>query len=476
MAMPVPSASGIAIEEEGIQIADLDRDGFPDLCINPLDPNMGRGAVMFGSRVTRGAFATTTITVTNEGRDRLRIVPTAQTTGRGVPTSRLDLDDDGHEDVVLQDETGDSLVIGFVVDRDPPAPFRLRDGFHLPGTGAFLRGIAAADLDRDGAVDLAEGGDGEVRLRWGDPANPGTFLSPTSLPLGPLVGFCRDVLVGDWNGDGRPDIAIGDSLFNTIHVLLQDSSTPRSFAPSAAIVIVEGFSSVAAGDVNGDGHLDLTAPSGFGAGFQFFKFGDGTGAFPSSDTLTTGVALPRGMDLADLDGDGDLDVAVASDPGLPVTILFLGLGSPPPASIPMLGGVRVAAGDVNGDGRLDLVTSGPAGVAVALQSAVQRGRFLAAFALSTEPATGLALGDLDRDGRLDVAWNEPLAGRVRVAAGDVNGDGVEVTSRLNGLPPGVPIETFVLEPDLDGDGWAEIVLAHPPGIGWPGSLDVFTSR
>ena len=120
---------------------------------------------------------------------------------------------------------------------------------------------------------------------------------------------------------------------------------------------------------------------------------------------------------------------------------------------------------MNGDGRADVVTCGGGGVLVALQSAEVSGRFLPSYALSLEACGGLDLCDVDRDGRLDACFVETATGLLRCFNADPDGDSPEAI-RLNGLPPGTPIEgTLVVVADTDGDGRPDVWTSAPDGSG-----------
>ena len=207
--------------------------------------------------------------------------------------------------------------------------------------------------------------------------------------------------------------------------------------------------------------------------------GNGNGTFTQLPDLATGVASPSDCAVADLNGDGRLDIVMCGtdscavllhDPVAPASFL-------PPEPLLLQRGVRVAAADLDGDGRCDIVTCGADGCEVALQSPSTRGRFLPSFALSTEHCGGLAIGDVNGDGIPDCCWVEVDTGLLRCENADPDDDSPPAV-RLNGLPPGVPVTgTILLEADTDGDGAPEIWVACPDGSGLStGSLRKFSTH
>jgi len=129
----------------------------------------------------------------------------------------------------------------------------------------------------------------------------------------------------------------------------------------------------------------------------------------------------------------------------------------------------MAAGDLDGDGCLDVVTTGSPGCIVSLQDATRRGTFSVCYSLSSVECGGLALDDFNRDGLLDVCCVEVATGALIVATGDPDFDLLRVLS-LNGLPPGVPFEGMLLSSgDLDGDGLCDVLTYCPTAPGAPDS-------
>ena len=255
--------------------------------------------------------------------------------------------------------------------------------YPVPGiTSAVL-----ADVNGDGILDIVTangfpgnefftGGEGvSVLLGNGD----GTF-KPAHTVL--ATGNPSSILVGDFNGDGKPDIVISfDSEFGfgvtTLSILRGNgdgtfqapSPIPLPFFSGFDPVNIVGVSSIAAADFNGDGRLDLavgvsavttntvTGGSPFAVYNVEILLNRGDGTFTAVETPLDSVSEPQPLVVADFDGDGHLDL-IASD-----STVLLGNGDGTFRTIPSSNGIFGSfqasglVGDFNGDGRLDIATT-----------------------------------------------------------------------------------------------------------------------
>jgi hypothetical protein len=276
--------------------------------------------------------------------------------------------------------------------------------------------VAAADLNGDGLPDLAivDGVNVSVLLTRPD----ASFEQPVAYPT--ETAATLDVATGDLNRDGRQDLlAVGDLLDFVIVYLGNGDGTFRRGVDG---VSGTGPTSLAAGDLNGDGNLDvvtaITDPPGLSV---LLGKGDGT--------LRVGADVPVGRitgepALADLNGDGRLDVAVANAGAGTISVLpgkGNGTFAAPVAYRALEAPSTPAAGDVDGDGKLDLVV-GPGrfgGTSVAVLLGRGNGAFGAPglVGLGGKP-TDVRLGDVNGDGRLDLVASVFDSLAVRLGNGD----------------------------------------------------------
>ncbi len=249
--------------------------------------------------------------------------------------------------------------VAFFQVATPQSSIALSPGNNLLSAGDGFFNVITGDFNGDGKLDIAAAGNNAqfdnilyILLGKGD----GTFQSAVAYPIAisPDSGIAP-IIKGDFNGDGKLDVIAG------LTVLLGNGD--GTFQTGVTLPASIG-SLLAAGDFNGDGKLDF-------AGFDMTTFqltvmlGNGDGTFQAQtpiQLLTPGVNLVSAMVSADLNGDGVLDLAVCSY-GLPhgtaeiSTLLGNGDGTFQPALISGDGGGDLAgevAADFNGDGKQDL--------------------------------------------------------------------------------------------------------------------------
>jgi len=335
--------------------------------------------------------------------------------------------------------------------------------------------VVVADFNGDGKTDLAitiseaaptSAKSMTILLGNGD----GTFrVAPAFAVTGQNI---NNAAVGDFNGDGKPDLAMVLPSLNEVQVLLGNGD--GTFEPSAPIFIPNGATSVATGDFNGDGNADLVVAPDYGTELTVLS-GDGKGAFtPTSVAPAFEIA---DVEVGDFNRDGISDLAVQSIKGNVanswVTILlgnrdgtftptqslalenlssymavgdFTGSGVPDLAgsayvagSCPSQGTMSVlvgtgngaftqgpdlqagmcpgavVVGDFNGDGKADLATlSYPSTITVFLGNG--DGTFSAplSFPENWNNPVGLAVGDFNGDGLSDLAVTDPLSNSVTI--------------------------------------------------------------
>ena len=333
--------------------------------------------------------------------------------------------------------------------------------------------LVAGDFNGDGRTDLAVANygiypnDGTVSVLLGN--GDGTFQDQVRYAVGTGPNA---LVVGDFNGDGRTDLAVANDGTNDVSVLL--SNGDGTFQDQVRYAVGTTPVALVARDFNGDGRTDLAVVN-FGTNDVSVLLSNGDGTFQHQVRYAVGD-YPSALVAGDFNGDGRTDLAVANQVSSDVSVLLgngdgtfqhqvrYAVGSAPFALV---------AGDFNGDGRTDLAVANQVSNDVSVLQGNGDGTFQKAvpYAAGTT-SSALVAGDFNSDGRTDLA------------VANYRSNDVSVLLSLNGTfaAPG----PFVTNPhapplvaDLNGDGADDVLVIDGAGdILWrkgrpqePGTFD-----
>ena len=321
-------------------------------------------------------------------------------------------------------------------------------------TATYPDGIAFGDFNGDGKVDVAVANafSGNVSILLGD--GFGGFTAGAAVPVG---GELVAVAAGDFNGDGRLDLVVADLYFNRVFVLAGKGDGAFNLGAPISVGLVP--IAVAAADFNRDGKLDLAVANGSignttGRSVTVL-LGNGNGSFGAPFSYTTG-ASPYAIAVADFNTDGAPDLAVASGSGNSVSVLLgRGDGTFAPAVDYAAGFFPdgIAAGDFNGDGKVDLAVVNDYSDDVS----ILLGRGDGTFGLATQFAAGsgpasVAIADFNGDGRADLAIANRFDNTMVLLLGNGDGTFQVAVPYTAGTQPEV-----VVAIDLNRDGKADLL-------------------
>ncbi|MBI2201035.1 MAG: choice-of-anchor D domain-containing protein, partial [Armatimonadetes bacterium] len=228
----------------------------------------------------------------------------------------------------------------------------------------------------------------------------GTANFTTGVNFGPGSDGTTSVALGDVDGDGDLDIVVANyNGQNVVYLNNGDCSwTGVNFGTGS-----DGTISVALGDVDGDGHLDMVAGNDGQQNVVYRNNGDGSAW--TGVNFGTGSDATRSVALGDVDGDGDLDIVAGSNGGQNVVYKNNGDGSAWTGVNFGTGSDKtysVALGDVDGDGDLDIVVGNSGGQNVVYRNNGDGSWTGVNFGTGSDLSFSVALGDVDGDGRLDI--------------------------------------------------------------------------
>ena len=390
-----------------------------------------------------------------------------------------DMNGDGRADLVVVHDGWRRVGVHAQAPDRTLDPERLND-VPFSGLGPAHK-LAIGDVNSDGRPDAVVANDRHgLVILWGQPAGPSTTTSsvklattvvPTPAPGSPrplftapqgyeMNAYPESVAAGDFNGDGRTDVAMTSTSGrdpvneNKLFVFYQGAGGGLDRAVRYDTEGARGYGdnmALAAGDIDGDGASDLILSTHLGV--NVFLQRDGRLA----DRTLIELRPADRIDLADMDGDGKADLVMS---GEEIRLYrSLGDGKFAPVVHVLAEGWRddLAIGDINGDGRPDLVTMAPAEPpAVEVYHQRVGGGFGAAERVPLEGRpSGIALGDLNSDGKLDLAVNvmegvdHHYVTRIYLqSAGGTLSAGPVLAAGRDG-----PLKTG----DVDGDGRTDLV-------------------
>lgn len=334
--------------------------------------------------------------------------------------------------------------------------------------------LGASDLDGDGRLDVViAGGSSNIICVLKNNSVPGSiaFLPKVNYTTG---NSPVSVAFGDLDGDGKQDLVVVNSKDNTISIFRNNSvNNVISFLPKIDINTGTSPANCSISDVDNDGKADLICTNSGNNTVSVFRnttVGNSI-AFASKVDLATGKE-PFGVTAIDLNGDAlpeigvanqnDTTVSIYRNRSVPGTLLFEAGADFKNYYKPSL----LAAADVDGDGKIDLVTgSGASALFTVSKNVTSAGTI--AFAPAVFFPTGfgassdLSLGDADGDGSVDVAVNHELYSTISLVKNLSRPDTLRFASRVDYYV--TSNSASVMQADLDGDGRPDLMATNPSG-------------
>jgi hypothetical protein len=331
--------------------------------------------------------------------------------------------------------------------------------------------VATGDFNRDGKMDVATANNWSDGISLLLGVGNGTFRPSINVPIGHAPS---EILAADLNGDGRLDLVTANQDDDTASVLLGTGT--GSFKPAVTYTVGDGPVAVAAGDVNGDTHIDVAVVN-TGTGTVSLLLGTGTGKFTAGGTVTVN-SNPTSIAVADFNNDDHPDIATVGGAFEHLDInLNNGDGTFAPRVNYATGFVAhsVVVGYFNNDQQPDLAVActfpSNDGISVLLGNPDGTFQDFASYDTGGQSPDKLVVADLNGDGLQDlVTANEQVnANSVTVLLGV--GDGTFGVPRV--FTPGQrPIDVAV--GDFNSDGVTDVVTADrqkPVGPGfWIGTV------
>ncbi len=364
----------------------------------------------------------------------------AVVTPQGLTTELSLLDSQG--DVLVQSDGLSPVVPDDVIDQHVP-----------PGT-YFLRVNRTA-------------GEGTYTLT--------TMVSLAAAPFEPIPGGSGGpaVTAGDFNGDGKLDLAVAAEFSNDVSVLLGNGD--GTFQPAVEYAVGQEPDALVAGDFNGDGKLDLAVANWkpLGDGNVSVLLGNGDGTFQPAQQYAVGQ-YPSSIVAGDFNGDGRLDLAVANENPFGIGNVSVLLGNGDGTFQPQVTyavesrPIAIVAGDFGGDGRTDLAVANYYSNDVSVLLGNGDGTFQpeVSYAVGSFPRDIVA-ADFTGDGRLDLAATDE-AGTVSVLLSNSGGTFQPQVTYAVGSSA-----VEIVAGDFTGDGHQDLFVSDVAGILWvlPGSGD-----
>ncbi|HSI56313.1 MAG TPA: FG-GAP-like repeat-containing protein, partial [Ideonella sp.] len=317
LALAPAGAGAVGSHIWGIATADFNGDGRTDLVL----ANYSAGTLEIAGNTTAAGAAAA------------KFKKAASLSNVSAPNKPLvcDLNNDGKPDIVATTSNMNqmSVHINTTAAGASSFSFQRNDVVSLPW--GYMSQIACADFDGDGKLDLVGAGFGSLsaadtnraivfRNLTERGATLAAFASPVgfSAHAGSAFSAPQTVVSADFNGDGRPDIALGNTNTSDVTLLLNTTpagSSELSFSSPVAFTTLEPGSDMAVLDINGDGRPDIVTTNSTGSGGATWALlMNGTAAGASVPRFKSNVRFiggrPYGVAVADMDLDGRTDVLV----------------------------------------------------------------------------------------------------------------------------------------------------------------------
>ena len=427
----------------GLTVGDWNGDGFPDLGVSNSDAN-SVSIILNTGRTDSSRFLHYTYADTG-------LEP------RGLVSD--DFNGDGLEDIAVSNMSDSTVSF-----------------FKGTGTGVFAEwstiavgthpnALFAIDIDHDTDIDLlsADSDSHTVSIMRND--GKGNFALMESAPVGHNP---RSLVAADFDEDGDIDVATanesGDAFIGRVFVLKQQDN--GLYTPVGFLSTGERAYHVIAVDLVGDSQKEIVVSTLWDSAIQVYKWSDDDLVLWSTTFIDYWPAL---MDAADLDNDGDIDLAVANehDNGLFYILLNDGTGHFDLESYEVASTSGVVIGDYDGDGSPDIAYTvrwdgSSSGNAAGILWNVGDGSFVAGELISVgDGPYAIAAGDIDGDGDLDLVTTNYESQSLSVLVNGGNG----VFTRANDLIASAPADIRMT--DLNGDNYVDLIVAENVPDGGP---------